>query len=162
MTLHAIAISGLLGNTYTFYGEQLDDDSIFPKYVVPFSDDPAGYLGAATLPETGYKRWQPLGADNTLSLNVDGSVYVHGDESIYSPDTSLSFDEADARRAIREDYASTLVAYHAGVECIIESGTHIVGMRMPVLPNEVVFTGELINIIFGVPHMSLSELRAFL
>lgn len=157
MKLHAIAIQR--GHTYTFYGELLDENVILPRYVVPCSNDASGYLGVKALPKAGYKRWAPLKERNLLTLNVDGNVCIHGDDGIFVPCVPLSFDEAAARRSIQEDYASTLVAYHSNLKDMIDSDTHIVGMSIPALPDTIVFTGELVNTIFDVPHISLADLK---
>lgn len=162
MKLHAIAIRCGIDGTYTFYGEQLDENVILPRYVVPRSNDVIGYLGVKSLPRAGYKRWTPVGDHNTLSLDVNGTVGVHSDDGIFVPHLPLSFDEATARRSIREDYASMLVAYHSNLRDMIDSDTHIVGMQLPALPDAIVFKGDMINTIFGVPQITLIELRGFI
>lgn len=159
MKLHAIAIDCGFDSIYTFYGELLDDDVILPRYVVPCSNDPVGYLGVKPRPKSGYYRWMPIGDQNLLTLDVDGRISIHSDDGIYVPHIPLSFDEAKARKSIREDYANTLVAYHDNIKTMIDSDTRIVGMRMPRLPKEVRFTGDLVNTIFGVPSISLADLN---
>lgn len=161
MKLHAIAIHRGVGGTFTFYGELLDENVILPRYVVPHSKDASGYLGVKALPKSGYKRWMPVGDHNALSLDVDGNVHIHSDDGIYTPHFPLSFDEDAARRSIREDYASTLIACHSNLRDMIDSDTRIVGMEMPALPDTVVFKGDMVNMIFGVLQITLTELREF-
>jgi hypothetical protein len=161
MKLHAIAIQRGIDGTYTFYGELLDENVILPRYVVPRSNDTSGYLGVKALPKSGYKRWTPVGDHNSLSLDVDGNVHIHSDDGIYTPHFPLSFDEDAAKRSIREDYASMLIAYHSNLRDMLDSDTHIVGMRLPAMPDTIVFKGDMINMIFGVPQITLTELREF-
>lgn len=162
MKLHAIGIECGFGTTYTFYGEQLDDDVILPRWVVPCSEDPVGYLGAKSRPRSGYQRWQPLDAPNTLTLDASGQVCVHSDDGIYFAHFPLAYNEQEARVAMQEDYAYMLIAYHDNVKSMIDTGTHIVGMRKPVLPKEIVFSGDLIDTIFSVPTVSLNDLKELL
>ena len=54
-----------------------------------------------------------------------------------------------------------LVAYHSNLRDMIDSDTHIEGMQLPALPDTIVFKGDMINTIFGVPQITLTELREF-